>query len=197
MTLPASSVLLAVAVTISPAYGQQGQSLHLLKGAIRLDSAQPWRSEILRVDEKAGKLTAIRDLGTEKFAGISFCLVNYEHRVIVMGLPADRPSTFLVLDMDDVQNPKVLRPDFAAPGLPVAWQTLGQPRDTRFKITPSKQVWVNGASLLFNSSLGLLLNLQLIGPNGVADFGLPIGQIQSRRRGGFHDSTMPPSSPVE
>lgn len=121
-----------------------------------------------------------RDLGTDKFAGIAFCLVNYDHRVIAMGMPFSKPDTFLIVDMDDPGNPAVFRPDFNRPNLPVSWDALVSPNARARLGVEFKDVWVgNNANLLFSTSLGLLLSLRLFGPNGVADFGLSIGPGQT------------------
>ncbi len=173
-----ASLALALAVSALP-----GQTLYLLKGGIRpSDSAQPWRSEILRVDEKAGTLAAVRDLGTDKFDGIAFCLVNYEHRVLVLGMPSHAPNTFLVLEMDNVRNPTVLRPDFSR--LPaVNWEPWPPPPDPRMKPPPIKDIWAGGGALLYSNNLGLVLSLDLYGPNGMADYALPLRQGALQGRG--------------
>lgn len=172
-----ASFALALAVS-----ALQGQTLYLLKGGIRpSDSEKPWRSEILRVDEKAGALSVVRDLGTDNFDGIAFCFVNYEHRVVVLGMPSQKPNTFLVLDMDDVRNPSVLRPDFSRLAA-VNWEPWPPPPDPRIKPPPLKEIWAGGGALLFSNNLGLVLSLDLYGPNGTADYALPLrrGVLQGR-----------------
>ena len=58
------SQLLLLAAALAPEIASPdllGQTLYLLKGAIRPSgSVEPWRSEILRVDEKAGRLSVAR-----------------------------------------------------------------------------------------------------------------------------------------
>ena len=168
------SCIIAAGLVMGTSFPSPGQTLYLLKGAIRPGgSSQPWRSEVLRVNEKTASLSIARDLGTDKFDGIAFCLINYEHRVIVIGLPASRPNTFLVLDMDDLQNPTSLRPNLSGP-LPVSWEPWPPPPDPRIKPPPMRQVFVGESSLLFQANLGLALGLRLLGPNGMADYALPI-----------------------
>ena len=178
------SQLLLLAAALAPEIASpdllgQTQTLYLLKGAIRPSgSVEPWRSEILRVDEKAGRLSVARDLGTERFAGISFCHVNYEHRVIVLGMPAYRPTTFIAINMDDVQSSLVLKPDFGRP-LPMAFEPYQLPRFIGYKPELPTETWVGGASLLFHPGLGLVLSLDLFGPKGSGQYGLPISHGQT------------------
>lgn len=164
-----------------------GQPLYLIKGALRPDgSSAPWRSEILRVDEQGRSLSLARDLGTDKFDGISFCIVNYEHRKIVLGMPSARPTSFLVVEMDDVQNPITLRPDFNQ-RLLATWEPLASP-DPRIKLEPPKEVWAGNAALLFHANFGLALGLDLYGPNGIVDYALPLGRRSSGQARGLSRS---------
>ena len=174
INIPRAVLVLAVVLGLI-ASALPGQPLYLLKGAIRpTGSSEPWRSEILQVDEHAGRLTVARDLGTDKFKGIAFCLVNYEHRVVVIGVPSFEPNTFVVVDMDNVQSPNVLRPDFSSLP-PISWDPYPVSPNARIRPVSPKKVYAGGgAALLFSTNLGLVLSLDVFGPNGTADYAFPI-----------------------
>ena len=167
--------LILLATTILPA-----QPLYLLRGAIRASRTQePWRNQVLRLDEEARKLTVVRELDDTKFGGVGYSLVNHEHRIVVLGMPADGTNKFMVLDMNDLENPYLLQPSLDAP-LAVAWLPLG----SRSKpVAPPLGVRARQATLLFHPDFGLMLSLDLFGPEGEADYVIPVGQSQLKPLG--------------
>lgn len=178
-------VLVLTAAALWYAAAVVAQPLYLLKGAIRDgSSAEPWRSQVLVVDERSRRVTVAQDLNTEKYDGIAFCLINYEYRVIVLGLPAFRPTLFQVIDMDAPRQVRLLKPDFSQ-ARNLNWAPYPQPPDRTIKPQLPKEIYASGeASLLAHPGLGLLLRLELRGPDGIADFGMAI-----RGRGGRPELT--------
>ena len=157
-----------------------GETLYLLKGVIRPEnSSERWPAQLLALDEAAAHLDVVRELGTEKFSGSAFTLVNYEHRVVAIGLPAEKPDTVMVLDMNDAGNPALIKLDFGGVDQ-LEWEPYPAPLPDGVKFN---EAWPsNKATLVFHNSFGLLLGLELFGPKGIAQFGIPI-RANSQGRG--------------
>ena len=125
----------------------------------------------MRLEEKPARLIVVRNLEDSKFGGIRFAFVNYEHRVVVMGMPSNRGTTFMVLEMESPRAPYILRPDLQGT-LPVSWEpfgTYGKP-----PADPPAKVGTAYGALLFHPGLGLMMSLHLWGPGGEADYVLPV-----------------------